>query len=68
MNSFFACQIILYTFCRLLISPKINFFSNKSFSITIKVSNSLDSDQAQHLVGPDRSPNCLQWLVADDEK
>ena len=26
MNSFFACREILHTFCRLLISPKINFF------------------------------------------
>ena len=32
------------------------------------MSNSLNSDQAQHFVGPDQSPNCLQWLVADDEK
>ena len=32
---------------------------------TIRVSNSLDSDQAQHFVGPDLGPNCLQRLSAD---
>ena len=31
----------------------------------IRVSNSLDSDQAQHVVGPDLGPNCLQRLSAD---
>ena len=30
------------------------------------VSNSLDPDQAQHFVGPDLGPNCLQRLSADD--
>ena len=33
---------------------------------TIRVSNSLDPDQAQHFVGPDLVPNCLQKLSADD--
>ena len=33
---------------------------------TTKVSNSLDPDQAQHFVGPDLDPNCLQRLAADD--
>ena len=33
---------------------------------TIRVSNSLDPDQAQHFVGPDPRPNCLQMLSADD--
>ena len=32
----------------------------------IRVSNSLDSDQARHFVGPDLGPNCLQRLSADD--
>ena len=27
--------------------------------------NSLDPDQARHIVGPDHGPNCLQWLAAD---
>ena len=30
------------------------------------MSNSLDPDQAQHFVGPDLGPNCLQRLSADD--
>ena len=30
------------------------------------MSNSLDPDQAQHFVGPDLGPNCLQTLAADD--
>ena len=30
------------------------------------MSNSLDLDQARHLVGPDLGPNCLQRLSADD--
>ena len=30
----------------------------------IRVSYSLDPDQAQHFVGPDLGPNCLQWLSA----
>ena len=33
---------------------------------TIGVSNSLDLDQAQHFVGPDLGPNCLQRLSAED--
>ena len=32
---------------------------------TIRVSNSLDPDQARHFVGPDLGPNCLQRLSAD---
>ena len=38
-----------------------------SFRITIKVSNSLDPDQARRFVGPDLGPNCLQKLSADDK-
>ena len=30
------------------------------------VSNSLDPDQARHLVGPDLDSICLQRLTADD--
>ena len=37
-----------------------------SFRNTIRVSNSLDPDQAQHFVGPDLGPNCLQRLSADN--
>ena len=48
-------------------------FLKNSFRNTIRVSNSLDPDQAQHFVGPDLGPNgpdlgpnCLQKLSADD--
>ena len=34
-------------------------FSKNSFINTIRVSNSLDPDQAQLSVGPDLGPNCL---------
>ena len=40
--------------------------SKNSFRNTIRVSNSLDLDQARHFVGPDLGPNCLQSLSADD--
>ena len=35
------------------------------FFKTIRMSNSLDPDQARHFVGPDLGPNCLQRLSAD---
>ena len=38
-----------------------------SLDATIRVSNSLDPDQARHLVGPDLGPNCLQRLSADNK-
>ena len=44
---------------------KINFFSKNSLRNTIRVSNSLDPDQAQHFVAPDLGPNYLQRLSAD---
>ena len=40
-------------------------FLNNSFRNMIRVSNSLDPDQAQQNVGPDLGPNCLQMLSAD---
>ena len=36
------------------------------FFNTIRVSNSLDPDQALHFVLPDLGPKCLQRLSADD--
>ena len=36
------------------------------YKINIRVSNSLDTDQAWHFVGPDLGPNCLQRFSADD--
>ena len=46
-------------FCRLLIFSKSLFFLNY-FGNTFRVSNGLDSDQAQRFVGPDQGPSCLQ--------
>ena len=45
-------------------------FQKKSFrnSIRLRVSNSLDQDQARHFVGPDLGPNCLQKLSAEESK
>ena len=47
-----------------------DFFFNQLFRkilsiVTIRVSNSLDPDQAQCLVRRDPGPNCLQKLSAD---
>ena len=44
--------------------PPINFLKN-SFKNTIRVSNSLDPDQAHHFFWTDLGPNCLnkQWGV-----
>ena len=44
---------------------KSTFWKN-SFRNSIRVSKSLDSDQARLFVGPDLGPNCLQRLSADD--
>ena len=41
-------------------------FSKNSFRNTIRVSNSLDPDQALTFAGPDLGSNCLQRLSADD--
>ena len=45
-----------------------HFFSKNSLRNTIRVSNSLDPDQARHFVGPDLGQNCLQRLSADDTR
>ena len=42
-------------------------FQKSSFRNTIRVSNSLDPDQAPHFVGSDLGPNYLQRLSADDK-
>ena len=52
-------------FSCLLIFSKSD-FSKSSFRNTNRVSDSLDQHQAQHFVGPDLGPNCLQRLSADD--
>ena len=51
-------------FCRLLIFSKSTFWKI-SFRNSIRVSNSLDPDQARHFVRSDLGPNCLQRLSAD---
>ena len=57
---------MLLAFYRLLIFFfKITIFE-KFFQNTIRMSNSLDSDQARINVGPDLVPNCLQIISADD--
>ena len=56
----FACFFVV---CRLFF--KIIIFSKNSFRNTIRLANSLDPNQAQHFVGPDLGPNCLQRLSAD---
>ena len=38
------------------------------FFNSIRVSNSLDPDQAWHFVGPGLGPNCLLRLSAGDKK
>ena len=40
--------------------------SSADFRNSIKVSNSLDPDQARLFIGPDLGPTCLQRLLADD--
>ena len=37
------------------------FFSKHSFRNTIRVSNSLDSDQDRYYVGPDLGQNCKEY-------
>ena len=45
-----------YFFCRLMFFSKST-LSKNSFRNTIRVPNSLHSDQARHFVGPDLDPN-----------
>ena len=49
-------------------SLSADFFSKSTLSKNsfIRVSNSLDPDQARHFVEPDLGPNYLQRLSADD--
>ena len=50
--------------CCLLIFFQNQLFRKKNSGIPL--SNRLDPDQAQHFVGSDLGPNCLQKLSADD--
>ena len=49
--------------CLLIFFFKIKLFLKNSFRNTIRVSNSLDPDQARLLVRPDLDPNSLQRLT-----
>ena len=54
------------------LSSTVFFFQNpffqKNFRTTMRMSNSLDPDQARHFVGPNLGPNCLQKLSANDTR
>ena len=62
----YAIQVLLQTLVILhVFLSSADFFSKSTFSKncsrnTIRVSNSLDPDQAGHFVGPGLGPNCLQ--------
>ena len=63
----FACWVIFSC-----IFQSADFFQNHLFQKTlsgkiIRVSSSLDADQAPHFVGPDLGPNCLEMLSADNK-
>ena len=55
----FSCVLSSADFFFKMIFPK------NYFRITIRVSNSLDPDQARPFVGPNLGPACLQRLLAD---
>ena len=50
----------MHAFCRMLIFFSKSTFTKNSFGYTIRVSNSLDPDQARHFVGPALGPNCFE--------
>ena len=54
---------MLFAVCRFFSKSA---FTKNSFRNTIRVSNSLDQDQARHFVRRDLGPNCLQRLPPDD--
>ena len=62
MHAFVVCGLFLINFKKKKKKKK-----KKTFRNTIRVSNSLDTDQAQRFVGPDLGPNCLQRLSTDDK-
>ena len=59
--------VLLLLFFRTLVLCHISLVECFFFNI-ISVSNSLDFDQAGHVVGSDLGPNCLQRLSADNKK
>ena len=52
--------LFLHTFNINIIFCAIFYSLDAEFFNTIRVSNSLDPDQARHFAGPDLGPNCLQ--------
>ena len=63
----FACweNFPRFCCCLLIFFSKLT-FSKNYFRNTIRVSNSLDPDQARRYVGPDLGPNYLQSKLADE--
>ena len=55
---FLSFAVVLFFFSKLT-------FEKNSFRYAIRMSNSLDPDQARRFVGPDLCPNCLLRLSAD---
>ena len=64
--NYFPFWSIIHAFGRLPFFVSKSTFLKKSFRNSIKVSNSLDPDQARPFVGPDLGPNCMRRLFADD--
>ena len=68
-NRYSHCMDLVFTFANVFVCHMLNFskliFSRNSFRNIIRVSNSLDPDQARLLVGPGLDPNCLQRLSID---
>ena len=62
-NSIFTDWVVFHAFL-----SSADFFQNQLFlkTISLRVSNSLDQDQARHFVGPDLGPNFLQIFSAED--
>ena len=65
-HSGFAYSEILHAFFSSADFFQNQLFLKNSFRNTMGVSNSLDPDQARHLVGPDLGPNCFQRSSADN--
>ena len=63
-----AYRCMLGNIVSLLSSAVFFFLQKSSFRNSIRVSNSLDPDQARRKVGPDLDPNCLDRLSADDTR
>ena len=64
---FLDFQILLLLSLHTLLLCHILPFGCGDIFNTIRVSNSLDPDQARHFVRPDLGPNCLQRLSADNK-